>query len=303
MVKKSPKIKIIVGPTSSGKTSYAINECKKTGGEIISFDSRQLFKYMDIGTGKVPINSVVTYSNHGSYWLIDNVKIWGYDLTLPDQYFSAYDYALYAKAKIEVHLSADTPVYLVGGTGFYLDILLGNIRLDAGAPDLQLRAELAALSHLDLLAKLKQLDNKKFDSIDQNNPRRVLRAVESALTVGRHSKQVRFESPLRNLEIETLGFIAPNEVLYNRSDLWLEYIWRNGLLTETDFLLKNYPNSPGLKGLIYKQAVDVINGATSEVIAKEKAKFSIHAYIRRQLTWFKKNPDVKWVAVSKENNV
>src|SRR4030042_4789177 len=144
--KQKSKVYIILGPTSSGKTSLAVNLCKKFNGEIISADSRQVYKNMDIGTGKLPINSNATVVKGDEKWTIDGVNIWGYDLTTPDKFFSGYDFALFALNKAAELLKAEKTVFLVGGTGFYIDLFTGNVKPSTIKPNFEMRKELENLT-------------------------------------------------------------------------------------------------------------------------------------------------------------
>jgi tRNA dimethylallyltransferase len=290
-------IPVIVGPTSSGKTSLSIEIAKKINGEIISADSRQVVKGMDIGTGKLPLNTTARFTKYEQFWEIADVKIWGYDLVNPDQYFSSYDFALYALEKFE-HLCGQNKVpLLVGGTGFYVDTATGRSQASAAAPDFTLRNKLEALSLEQLQNQLLKVDPNTYKKIDLSNKVRLIRAIEKNL------------SPLKNDPLKVpekykfvyIGLTAPRQVLYERADRWVDEVWKNGLIKETQTLIeKGYAQSAALKGLIYKSAIDVLNGKTAE-IAKQEAKFDIHAYIRRQQTWFKRNPDIRWFDITEKD--
>jgi len=291
MEKKSKKIITIVGPTSTGKTSLSLELCKEFNGEIISADSRQIFKYMDIGTGKNPINSDVLTIKSDQVWTLNGINIWGYDLTEPGKYFSAYDYANFALNKIS---QSDKNIFLTGGTGFYIDIVTGRLTVTQSKPNFELRKRLETLS----LAELQNLlSAKALSKIDKQNPARLIRAIE------KESSDKTNESPalprLKNTEFKYIGLTAPREILYKKTDEWLEKVWNSGLLDEIEFLIqKGYESTPQLNGLIYRTAKSFIKGQIGGEEAKQKAKFDLHAYVRRQQTWFKKNQDIIWFDVT-----
>ena len=296
---KKSVVFILSGPTSSGKTSMALQLCKDFNGDIISFDSRQVCKFMDIGTGKVPVNSAYKIQKGDGCWEFDGVKIWGYDLVNPDQYFSGYDFAKYALEKITEILKEGKNVFLVGGTGFYIDLFTGKIKPSKVLPDLKLRDSLENLSLSDLQNKLKKLDEKAFQKIDQKNKVRLIRAIEKEL-----SMEVREETLpyLENVTLVHLGLAGPRAFFYQRADRWVEEIWKNGLVEEVKALVKmGYGRSPKVRGLVYKQVLGFLEESVSEKETIEKIKFDIHAYIRRQQTWFKKNSEIYWVDVYKDD--
>jgi len=295
------KVPIILGPTSSGKTTLALSLCQKYGGEIISADSRQVYKFMDVGTGKLPNNSKAKVVKKENYWHVDGVKIWGYDLVTPNDYFSAFDYAQFALKKISTILSAGKKVFLVGGTGFYIDMVIGRIRSDGAPPDLELRRELEQLPLRELQDKLEKLDSDSFAVIDKQNPARLVRTIEKKLTKDKPHSALPY---LKNVEFVTVGLTADRNTLYSRADNWLEAIWTGGLLEEVSSLLNSeYKDSPKLRGLIYKTAVAYLRKELAEEEAKQKAKFDLHAYIRRQQTYFKKMPGITWLNVAQDNKL
>jgi len=286
-------MQVILGPTSSGKTSLAVKLCKKFGGEIISADSRQIYKGMDIGTGKVPVKEDFPVQNFANYWTLDDVVVWGYDLTTPDTYFSAYDFAQFALSKTREISEQGKKVFLVGGTGFYVDIFTKR-KLPAGTkPDFELRNALETTPTKNLLTWLTSLNPERVKEIDQNNRVRIIRALEIEL-----AKEKEKSPPLPYLENEKFNYIgltSSRDLLYSRADSWLDLVWENGLLEETKKLIfSGYEDTKPLNGLVYKSAKDFLVEKVSEDEARQQAKHDLHAYIRRQQTYFKKNEDVTW---------
>jgi tRNA dimethylallyltransferase len=297
--KPANKVFIILGPTCTGKTTLALDLCSKYSGEIISADSRQIYKYMDIGTGKVPLVEKSGSSKGEKFWQIGNTKVWGYDLVKPDELFSAYDYANFALSKIKELQKENKNVFLVGGTGFYLDIVTGKVKPSFVEPDPVLRKELEGLGAPELLERLKALTGDLPVGLDVKNPARIIRAIERAMKKNVNEKELPY---LQNTKFYYTGLNAPREVLFSRADKWAEEVWKNGLLEETQKLIDmGYENSPKLYGLVYKSAVDFIKGLSEGAKSLERIKFDLHGYIRRQQTYFKKNGEIVWFDISKES--
>lgn len=291
-------IPVILGPTSSGKTSLALHLCQKYNGEIISADSRQIYKEMDIGTGKKPVRGEYEIKKGDGFWEINGINIWGYDLVLPDQYFSAYDFAQFAHTKMREILSSGKKPFLVGGTGFYIDMVTGRVKPSQVKPDPELREELEELSLEDLQQKLKNLSSKEFQKIDENNPTRIIRAIEKLTATEKRDEPLNY---LPEIEFFHLELTAKREILYQRADSWLEEIWQAGLLAETKKLRQKYPNSKKLQGLVYRSATSYLEDELSKEEAKQRAKYDLHAYIRRQQTYFKKMPVKKQLDITQDN--
>lgn len=285
---------VIYGPTSSGKTALALQLCKEYGGEIISADSRQVYQEMDIGTGKRPIESSATIIKEKTRWMINGIPVWGYDLVSPSEYFSAYDFAVFAIQKaLEIESRGITP-FFVGGTGLYIDVVTGRKKLSNPEADLHLRAELNNLSLDELRARLKNTDPERFSTIDTNNRHRLARAIEiseskNTITGKTHREDTEHEiTPIvPRVRIE---LTSANETLFSRADTWVDTIWKNGLIEETKTLNARYPKSDKLTGLVYRTVQQFLKGELTETDAVQRIKFDVHAYIRRQKTWFRTYP-------------
>ena len=297
---KIPEIYMILGPTSSGKTSLALKLCEKFNGEIISADSRQICKYMDIGTGKVPLDTKVKIKKGLNYWELDEKKIWGYDLINPDQYFSGYDFAIFALEKAREIIENGKNVFLVGGTGFYIDIFTGRIKLTQISPDLKLRKSLESLPLGVLQNKLREIDNEVFESIDKLNKVRLVRALEKKLSTNEDNNKKRLS--YFDFHPIYIGLTSSRDVIYERVDKWVEKIWDLGLLDEVmDLRKKSYGETHRVKGLIYGTAGEFLDGKLTKKNAIERTKFDVHSYVRRQQTWFKRNPDIEWFDISRDD--
>lgn len=291
---------IIVGPTCTGKTSLAIKLCKQYNGSIISADSRQVVRYMDIGTGKVPAGeNDRTVERKDDRWIVDGVDVFGYDLVDPDVYFSAYDFVGYCKNRVPQISRDGKNVFLVGGTGFYIDAVTGRATLEGIGPDIELRRGLEILSTEELAEMLSKLDKSAYKSIDKDNPARLVRAVEKATQVKKSDRAV-VTSKIINSPVY-LGLTADRETLYQRADKWVDGIFNERLFEEVRHIQARFPKSHRLKGLIYKGVVDYIDGVTNIKDSAERVKFDMHGYIRRQQTWFKRNTEIKWFDITQEN--
>lgn len=307
---------VILGQTSSGKTSLAISLCKKFNGEIISADSRQIYKYMDIGTGKVPVGKDVSIEKMPGTWKVDGVYIHGYDWAVPGANFTVIEYARKAKEEIESCWRRGKIPFLVGGTGFYIDVVLGKVKTAGVAPDPKLREELEKLSCKELLEKLKILDPIKSQTIDAKNKVRLIRSLEiatkidySITTTIPRSEYRRCNNDLSDSDINEdcsfgnllmIGLKAENEFMYKKVDAWVDAIVSSGELEKEvrELLKKGYRNSAQMKGLIYETMVKYIDGETPYENMLERIKFDLHGYIRRQLTWFKRDKNINWFDIS-----
>jgi tRNA dimethylallyltransferase len=166
-------------------------------------------------------------------------------------------------------------------------------------PDFDLRDDLEPLSLSELQERLKEIDKKIFEKIDRNNKARLVRAIEKKMSAEVREEQLPY---LKNVEYIWIGLTSERDFLYKRADSWVVEIWNGGLIAEVKSLLeKGYGDSRKLKGLVYKTVLDFLDGEMSDENAVERIKFDIHAYIRRQQTWFKKNNEIQWVDISKDD--
>jgi len=167
-----------------------------------------------------------------------------------------------------------------------------------------LREELDSLSLEELKDRIKKLNPKIYSSIDLNNPRRIIRALEKASILENGNDKYVSKNTLNYLTAEEyvyIGLYVPRNILYSRADKWVESIWEQGLVEETEKLIDmGYGNTPVLKGIIYRTAVEYLRDRKNRESKIEKTKFDIHSYIRRQQTWFKKNTDIRWFDITEE---
>lgn len=280
--KKKIKVIAIVGATASGKTSYSIELAKKLDGEIISADSRLVYKGFDIGTAKPTLEEREGIPHH----LIDVVE--------PEFDYSAGIYKQNAKEKItEISERGHIPI-IVGGTGLYIDILLKNFTLPQIAPNRQLRDELYKLDIENLYQILKEKDPKATERIDKNDRKKIVRAIEIINTTGKSLDDSR-GIETSEYDVEWIGRNYDRKTLYERIDKRVDLMVEMGLLEETKNLLDKHGRIPNLINTIgYREIIGYIDNKYSLDEAKELLKKNTRNYAKRQLTWFRKNPEIKW---------
>ncbi|MFH1566140.1 MAG: tRNA (adenosine(37)-N6)-dimethylallyltransferase MiaA [bacterium] len=290
---------VICGPTNTGKTSLAINLCKAFDGEIISADSRQIYKYMDIGTGKLPIDKPnLQIEKFDGLWKIKGIPVYMYDVISPAKSYSVYDYSKKAKNELLSIQNRQKIPFIVGGTGFYIDILTGKKSVANVPPNVALRTELEKKSLEELKKILKNLNEKEYKRVDLKNKVRVLRAIEIC-----KSEKPFLVVPVKDNKVDTLfiGLTAPRKYLYEKIDLWVDKIIEKGLILETKNLINSgFSGTVPLKGIVYSSVVDYLNERTTLDEMRQRIKYDLHGYIRRQLTWFNRSPETIWFNSAKK---
>jgi len=280
----SKKIKVIavVGATASGKTSYSIELAKKIDAEIISADSRLVYKGFDIGTAK-PTKKEMQGIPH---YMIDIVE--------PEFNYSAGLYQQQAGEIIkQIHSKNKTPI-IVGGTGLYIDILLKNYQLPHIEANNELRKELQNKNTQELYDELLNKDTIGAQQIDSNDKKKIIRALEIIYTTGKPLSKARGidNSPY---EIEWIGKNFPRDILYQRINERVDIMIETGLVEETKHLLSVHGRIPNLTDTIgYREIIGYLDNSYSLEEAKELLKKNTRNYAKRQLTWFRKNQDIKW---------
>ena len=299
---------VIYGPTQTGKTSLAINLARKYNGELVSADSRQVYKGLDVGSGKVDFSDTV--EKYAGYWIVNGVRINGFDLADPGQQFSAADFLEFAKSSISRIIDKKNLPIIVGGTGFYIKALLEGIGSLGVSSDPELRRKLEKLSTDVLYQKLLQLSKNRAESMnesDRANPRRLIRAIEIAnykknqgLRI-KDEKNTKYQVP--NTKYLFLGLTAPNEFLFKKSDFWLEERISHGLIEEVKSLLKEGIDPKWLEdlGLEYRWITKYLLDKNSYEESLLRLKGDIHSFVRRQKTWFPKFKNIKLFDISSEN--
>jgi len=289
---------IILGPTCTGKTSLALQLCRKFNGSILSADSRQIVKYMDIGTGKVPLESGLSVEKNDGCWKVDGINIRGYDLIDPDKYYSGYDFLIYAREILNMFKVGN--IFIAGGTGFYIDLVTNRAVTAHVGLDPDLRKQLENLTLEELCRELKRLNKEKFQLIDRKNKNRLVRAIE--IESARKTGVITGKKSVGNeFKYKYIGLTTSRENLYSTADNWIDNIWEELLLEINKLKQMGFYNSLRLNGLVYKSAKVFLEGLVKEGEAKQRAKFDLHAYIRRQQTWFKRNSKIEWFDIESSN--
>lgn len=292
------KILVICGPTATGKTSLGFKIARELNGEIISADSRQVYKYMDIGTGKE--------------WDSD-VKVWGYDLVEPTEGFSVSDYFSDMKIVIEDVWSRNKLPIIVGGTGLYIKSLIDGIPTIDIPQNTNLRSSLEDLSVAELYEKLAILDGSKAASLnmsDKNNPRRLIRAIEIAVWNVENETQkkeiFKRENVLdNNVDVLMIGLIAENKFLLENIERRVEKRMNEGFIDEVESLLKMGVSwkHQSMNSLGYKESEKFFKNGLSYEEFIELWISNEMKYVKRQLTWFKKDPRVVWFDITNKSYI
>lgn len=274
------KVIAVVGATASGKTSYSIELAKRCNGEIISADSRLVYKGFDIGTAKPSLEER------------ENIPHYMIDIVEPDCDYSAGLYAKEAKKYIDDILSRGKTPIVVGGTGLYLRILLENYDLPEIEPNWDLRKELSKLSFEELSKILLRLDKDAF--VEKNDKKKAIRYIEILKTTGKSLAQSRGISE-NVYDIEWIGLNFPREELYDRINKRVDLMMEVGLVEETKRLLEKYGRISNLVDTIgYREIIMALDGILTMDEAIDKLKQNTRNYAKRQLTWFRKNENIKW---------
>lgn len=286
-----PKIYVIVGPTASGKTAYSIKLAQKVNGEIISADSRQVYKGLDIGSGKVTKREMAGIPHH----LLDVVS--------PQKVFTVADFKKLAGQKIEeITARGQTPI-IVGGTGFYIQAIVDNLILPEVKPDKKLRAKLAKKSTAELFSLLEKLDPRRASEIDTKNPVRLIRAIEVAKALGKVPKlrsptSGSFEVGLRNsqYDFEIIGIKIGQEKLNAKIHERLAKRMKKGLIGEVKKLHENGLSWKRMEelGLEYRYLARFLQNKITKQEMLTQLEREIIKYSKRQMTWFKKDQRIKW---------
>jgi tRNA dimethylallyltransferase len=281
-----PLLTAIVGPTAVGKTALAVTLAQRNGAEIISADSRQIYRGMDIGTAKPAPAELAAAPHH----LVD--------IRDPDEPFSLAEFQALAAAAIADIVARGRAPLLVGGTGQYLAAVLEGWRIPRVAPQPELRAELereaAELGAAALHARLAAVDPAAAAQIPPANTRRVIRALEVYAVTGRPiSEQQTREPP--PYTIRTIWLTRPRDELYARADARVDAMVAAGLADEVAGLVaRGYGwELPAMSSLGYIQLRPYLEGAASLAACVERLKFDTHAFIRRQGAWFRRLPNLE----------
>lgn len=290
-----PKVIVICGPTASGKTALSIELAKKINGEIISSDSMQIYKDMDIGTAK-PTKQEMQEIKH---YLLNFVE--------PDQRYSVAQFKKDAEKAIEEILAKNKVPIIVGGTGLYVDSLIYGIEYQEIELDKKYREELEEKAQKEGLETLyeqaQKIDPQAMEKISANDKKRILRILEIYHSTGKTKTQQEIESRKNEVKYDYKVFALnmEREKLYERINKRVDIMIEQGLIQEVENLCSKYTEFPtAMQGLGYKEVVEYLQGKISEQEMIEKIKMETRRYAKRQLTWFRKNKQTIWLDATKE---
>lgn len=273
------KVLVIVGPTASGKSALAVRLAKDLDGEVISADSRQVYKGLDIGTGKITKREM----KRVPHYLLD--------VASPKTTFTANDFIRHGQKAISKIWKKNKLPIIVGGTGFYIDALLGRVELADVPPNPKLRAKLSKMTAWELYSILKEKDPLRAETIDKNNPVRLIRAIEIAAAPKK-------KPPTKPIiaEEEWIGINPPRNELREKIHARLVSRMRQGMLKEAKALRArgmSYKRMEDL-GLEYRYLALYLQGKISkdEMLTQLEAK--IWQYAKRQMTYWRRNKEIQW---------
>ena len=287
---------IIAGPTASGKTGLSIELAKEINGEIVSADSMQLYKYMDIGTAK-PDEKEMSGVKH---YLIDEIY--------PDEDFSVARYQEMALKYIKEILEKGKCPIVVGGTGLYINSLIYNINFTETISDWELREKLkkeaSEYGNELLYEKLKKIDPEAAQKIHLNDLKRIIRAIEvyeyTKTPISKHQEVSRENPPIYNFAV--FGLKMDRERLYDRINKRVDSMFERGLIDEVKNLIKlGYEkNSVAMQALGYKEVLSYLRGEITLDEAIYIIKRDTRHYAKRQITWFKRIENMQWIDLDEE---
>ncbi|MBQ5441812.1 MAG: tRNA (adenosine(37)-N6)-dimethylallyltransferase MiaA [Firmicutes bacterium] len=286
------RIIAIAGPTASGKTEYAIKIAKTINGEIVSCDSMQIYKFMDIGSAK-PTREELKEVKH---WLVDEID--------PREEFSVAIYRDMAKKYIEDIFSRGMTPIVAGGTGLYLNSLLYDMDFSDTAKDTELRETLMDEAELFgaeyLYKKLESLDPIKASNIHPNNVKKVIRALEGAINGEGIGEFSFLKEKTSDYDVVLIGITRDREELYDRINRRVDLMVEEGLFDEVRDLLERglTEEDISMKGIGYKEIIAFYDGVYTEEEAIEKIKQNTRHLAKRQMTWFRRYEDMHWFNLS-----
>lgn len=292
-----PIVIVICGPTASGKTALSIELAEKINGEIVSADSMQIYKDMNIGTAKPTVEEMKDIK----HYLIDCVS--------PSVRYSVADFkrdAIYAIE--EIIKKGKTPI-VVGGTGLYIDSLIYGIEYNEMQVDLEYRNELEKIAEekgLEYLYNLaEKIDKEAMKKISKNDKKRIFRVLEIYKSTGKTKTELELESRQKKVKynFKVFAINMDRDVLYDRINKRVDIMINDGLIDEVKNLIDKYDEIPtAMQGLGYKEVVEYFQGKYSKEDMIEKIKMESRRYAKRQLTWFRRNKNILWLDASKKIN-
>lgn len=287
---------VIVGPTASGKTSLGVKIAKHFNGEVVSADSMQIYKKMSIATAK-PTASEMQGIPHHMIDFVEPTEMYSVAKYKEDAYKCIYDIS--SRGKIPV---------IVGGTGLYVDTLLYNTEFLDSEIDYELRKSLYDKSEKyggeALWNELNGIDPNAALKISPNNAKKIIRALEIYYQTGKTLSEQNAESRLSGeiLDSVVIGLTAENrEFLYNRINLRVDKMISDGLVDEAKEFFRLYNKGTAVQAIGYKELYPYIAGEESLFVCTERLKMQTRRYAKRQLTWFRKNKNINWLYIDRQN--
>lgn len=289
------KIIVILGPTASGKTGLSIELAKRYNGEIISADSMQIYKGMNIATAKPTVEEMCKVKHH----LMDFLD--------PMETYSVGEYVLDAEKAITDILSRNKTPIICGGTGLYIDSLINGINFTDDSSDEKIRDELYNLAETKgidyLLDMLLKIDYDSYVKLSQQrNLRRIVRAIEFYKVTGKTITEQNINSQNSNSKYDYLliGLNADDrQFLYDRINRRVDLMIQNGLIEETKEVLNLDLSATAIKAIGYKELIPYINNEASLDECIDKLKMETRRYAKRQLTWFRRNKNINWIYIDR----
>ena len=285
-----PIVYVIGGPTASGKSKLAVELAKKVNGEIISADSMQIYKEMNIGTAKVNKEEMQGVQ----HYLVDFVS--------PDERYSVSNFKKDAEKAIEEILEKGKTPIVVGGTGLYIDSLIYEIEFQNEEVDLEYREKLNKIADEkgleSLYKKAQEIDPEAMKKISINDRKRIIRVLEIYHKTGKTKTEQELQSRKNEVKYEykVFAITMDREKLYERIEKRVDFMIEQGLIEEVKQILEKYHTFPtAMQGLGYKEVVEYLEGSCTKEEMIEKIKKETRHYAKRQLTWFRKNKEIIWL--------
>lgn len=285
-----PIVYVIGGPTASGKSKLAVELAKKVNGEIISADSMQIYKEMNIGTAKVNKEEMQGVQ----HYLVDFVS--------PDERYSVSNFKKDAEKAIEEMLEKGKTPIVVGGTGLYIDSLIYGIEFQNEEVDLEYREKLNKIADEkgleSLYKKAQEIDPEAMKKISINDRKRIIRVLEIYHKTGKTKTEQELQSRKNEVKYEykVFAITMDREKLYERIEKRVDSMIEQGLIEEVKQILEKYHTFPtAMQGLGYKEVVEYLEGFCTKEEMIEKIKKETRHYAKRQLTWFRKNKEIIWL--------
>lgn len=287
----------VVGPTASGKTKLSVELAKALNGEIVSADSMQIYKGMDIGTAKPTFEEMQGIPHH----------LMGF-LDSKENFSVAIYVEMAHKIIADIHSKGKLPI-VTGGTGLYVDSLLNSIKFFDNTSDDSIRDKYSKLLEekgLDyLLEKLKKIDYETYEKLlEQRNAKRIIRALEffevTGKTISEQNRLSKQDSPYNPIKIGLT--CRDRQVLYDRINLRVDLMLKDGLLEEAEKVLNSDLSNTAEKAIGYKELIPYFNGESTLDECVEVLKMNTRRYAKRQLTWFRRDQEINWIYIDEHNS-